>query len=84
MLNLDGSKAQILIQEYWASIGCDGISVHLHTGMLADVLNTLGQARLEAEGLNDKLFLYLIDVAIFHAHEVLERQSELGEHEIWS
>jgi hypothetical protein len=51
---------------------------------LVDVTNKLGEARLEAGGLNDKLLLYLIDAAIFHANEALEKQSDLGEHEKWS
>jgi hypothetical protein len=51
---------------------------------LTGITNKLGEARLEAEELNDKFFLYLIDVAIFHAHEMLEHQSDLGEHEKWS
>jgi hypothetical protein len=54
------------------------------TDPLAGITNKLGEARLEAEELNDKFFLYLIDVAIFHAHEMLEHQSDLGEHEKWS
>ena len=54
------------------------------TDHLTGITNKLGEARLEAEELNDKFFLYLIDMAIFHAHEVLEHQSDLGEHEKWS
>jgi hypothetical protein len=56
----------------------------LQTDHLTGITNKLGEARLEAEELNDKFFLYLIDVAIFHAHEMLEHQSDLGEHEKWS
>ena len=51
---------------------------------LVDVTNRLEEVRSEAKGLNDRLFLYMIDVAIFHAHEMIERQSDLGEHEKWS
>jgi hypothetical protein len=84
MLNLGESRAQILNQEYCADTGYDEISINQRTGQLVDVIATLAQARLEAEGLNDKLFLYMIDAAIFHAYEVLERHSDLGEREKWS
>ena len=84
MFDLDHSKAQILNPERQRSIGWDGISILPQTDTLVDVTDKLAQARLQAEELNDKLFLYLIDVAIFHAHEVLEKQSDLGEHEKWS
>jgi len=54
------------------------------TDHLTGISDKLSEARLEAEELHDKFFLYLIDVAIFHAHEMLEHQSDLGEHEKWS
>jgi len=38
----------------------------------------------EAQDLNDKLFLYSMDVAIYHACERLANQSDLGEREKWS
>jgi hypothetical protein len=84
MFDLDESKAQILGREYKINIGYEGIPVRAQTDTLVDVTIKLAEARLEAEELNDKLFLYLIDLAIFHAHEVLEKQSDLGEHEKWS
>jgi hypothetical protein len=52
--------------------------------LLIDVTHKLQEARSEATGLNDKLFLYFIDMAIFHACEVLANQSDLGEHEKWN
>jgi hypothetical protein len=84
MFDLYDSKAEILGHEYIVNIGYEGIPVHSQTDNLVDVTNKLAEARVEAEELNDKLFLYLIDLAIFHAHEVLESQSDLGEHEKWS
>ena len=60
------------------------ISIYPQTDTLVDVSDILAQARLQAEQLNDRLFLYLIDVAMFYAHEMLEGQSDLGEREKWS
>ncbi len=52
--------------------------------ILADVTIKLQEARSEARGLNDKLLLYFIDMAVFHACETLTNQSDLGEREKWS
>jgi hypothetical protein len=60
------------------------ISIYPQTDNLVDVTDKLAQARLQAEQLNDRMFLYLIDVAILHAHEVLEKRSDLGERDKWS
>ena len=60
------------------------ISIYPQTDSLVDVTDKLAQARLQAEQLNDRMFLYLIDVAILHAHEVLEKRSDLGERDKWS
>jgi hypothetical protein len=38
------------------------ISIYPQTDTLVDVAGKLAQARLQAEQLNDRLFLYLIDV----------------------
>jgi hypothetical protein len=84
MLNLDESGAQILIHERKFSFGSDRISRHPQADTLAGVTDKLAQARLQAKGLDDKLFLYLIDTAIFHAQEMLEKQTELVEREKWS
>jgi hypothetical protein len=70
--------------EHYTGIGWDGNAIRPQTETLVDIFDKLAQARLQAERLNDKLFLYLLDVAIFRAHEVLEKQSDLGEHEKWS
>ena len=84
MFQVSENKEQVLNYEYVATIGSDGISVQRQTDILVDVTNRLEEVRSEAKGLNDRLFLYMIDVAIFHAHEMIERQSDLGEHEKWS
>ena len=84
MFQVSENKEQVLNYEYLANIGSDGISVQRQTDILVDVTNRLEEVRSEAKGLNDRLFLYMIDVAIFHAHEMIERQSDLGEHEKWS
>ena len=52
--------------------------------IFADVAIKLQEARSEARGLNDKLLLYFIDMAVFHACETLTNQSDLGEREKWS
>ena len=84
MFQLSENKEQMLAHEYVANIGSDRIPIQWKSDILADVTNKLGEARVEAKELNDRLLLYMIDVAIFHAHEMLERQSDLGEHEKWS
>ncbi len=84
MVQVSENKEQILNQEYVANIDSDGMPIQRQADTLVDVTNKLGEVRVEAEGLNDRLFLYMIDLAIFHAHEMLERQSDLGEHEKWS
>jgi hypothetical protein len=78
------NKEQILNHEYVSNIGSDRTPIQRQADILVDVTNKLGEIRVEARGLNDRLFLYMIDLAIFHAHEMLERQSDLGEHEKWS
>ena len=84
MFQINENKEQIMAYEYVANIGSDKIPIQWQTDILVDVTNKLGEARVEAKELNDRLFLYMIDVAIFHAHEMIERQSDLGEHEKWS
>jgi hypothetical protein len=84
MFNLDERAGRILIHEHKVRIGSDRISNYPQADTLVDITDKLAQARLQAEGLNDKLFLYLIDTAIFHAQEVLEKQTELVEREKWS
>jgi hypothetical protein len=71
-------------QEFEASFAEQGRQSSPQTDALIDVTDKLGQAREEAEGLNDRLFLYLIDVALFHACEKLTKQSDLGEQERWA
>jgi hypothetical protein len=83
MFGVDEIRDQTLNRECDIGIGGWGI-VTPQTDHLTDITNKLGEARLEAEELNDKFFLYLIDAAIFHAHEMREHQSDLGEHEKWS
>jgi hypothetical protein len=83
MFDVDEFREQALNWKCDVNIGDWGIPVP-RADHLTDITNKLGEARLEAEGLNDRFFLYLIDVAIFHAHEMLEQQSDLGEHEKWS
>ncbi len=83
-LNLDESREQLLIGEYHVYVDDLGRQARSQTDILMDVTNKLQEARLEARGLNDKLFLYFIDMAIFHACEMLTNQSDLGEQEKWS
>jgi hypothetical protein len=83
MFDADQIEEQTLNRPRGVDIGGWGI-VTPQADCLTDIANKLGAARLEAEGLNDKFFLYLIDLAIFHAHEMHEHQPDLGEHEKWS
>jgi hypothetical protein len=83
MYGLDEIREKTLNRQCDIDVGGWGI-VTPQADNLTDIANKLGEARLGAEGLNDKFFLYLIDVAIFHAHEMREHQSDLGEHEKWS
>ncbi len=83
-LNLDESRAQLLIEEYHVYVEDLERQARSPADILADVTNKLQEARLQARGLNDKLFLYFIDMAIFHACEKLTDQSDLGEREKWS
>jgi hypothetical protein len=84
MFQFSENKEQMLARKYVGNIRSDRIPIQCRSDILVDVANKLGEARVEARGLNDRLLLYMIDVAIFHAHEMLERQSDLGEHEKWS
>ncbi len=83
-LNFGESREQLLIGEYQVYVEDLGRQARSQTDILMDVTNKLQEARLEARGLNDKLFLYFIDMAIFHACEMLTNQSDLGEQEKWS
>ena len=83
-LNLDENRAQFLNEEYRVYVEDLERQARSQADILADVTNKLQEARLEARGLNDKLFLYFIDMAIFHACETLDNQSDLGEREKWS
>ncbi len=83
-LNLDESREQLLIAEYHVYAEDLERLARSQSDVLTDVTNKLQEARLEARGLNDKLFLYFIDMAIFHACETLTNQSDLGEREKWS
>ena len=84
VFGLRENQEQIPSQEFEAHIAEQGRQTRLQTDTLIDVADKLGEARQEAEGLNDRLFLYLIDVALFHACEKLTRQSDLGEQEKWA
>jgi hypothetical protein len=84
VFDLRENPEQIPNQEFEASVAEQGRQSSLQTDALIDVADKLGRAREEAEGLNDRLFLYLIDVALFHACEKLTKQSDLGEQEKWA
>jgi len=81
MLVLNESREQLLIEEYRVYGEELERQARSQADILMDVTNKLQEARLEARGLNDKLFLYFIDMAIFHACEKLTNQSDLGEQE---
>jgi hypothetical protein len=83
-LNMDEGREPLLLGEYQVYVEDLGRQGRSQSDILMDVTNKLQEARLEARGLNDKLFLYFIDTAIFHACEMLDNQSDLGEQEKWS
>ena len=83
-LNLDESRAQLLIEEYRVYVEELERQARYQADTLIDITNKLQEVRLQARGLNDRLFLYFIDMAIFHASEKLTNQSDLGEQEKWS
>jgi len=78
-LNLDESREQLLIEEYRVYGEELERQARSQADILMDVTNKLQEARLEARELNDKLFLYFIDMAIFHACEMLTNQSDLAQ-----
>lgn len=84
VFRLREKQEQILSQESEVNTSEQTRQTRLQTDALIEVTDKLGEARHEAEGLNDRLFLYLIDVALFHACEMLTKQSDLGEQEKWA
>jgi hypothetical protein len=83
-LNLHQSREQLPIEEYRVHVKERENQTRTQADNLVDVTNKLQEARSEARGLNDKLLLYFIDMAIFYACETLANQSDLGEREKWS
>ncbi len=83
-LNLDESRAQLLIEEHRVYAEELENQTRTQADILTDVTIKLQEARSEARGLNDKLLLYFIDMAVFQACETLTNQSDLGEREKWS
>ena len=83
-LNLDESRERPLIDEYRVYVDDLERQANSEADVLTDITNKLQEVRQEARALNDKLFLYFIDMAIFHACEKLTDQSDLGEREKWS
>ena len=80
-LNLDESRAQLLIEERRVYAEELENQTRTQADILTDVTIKLQEARSEARGLNDKLLIYFIDMAVFHACETL---TNLGEREKWS
>ena len=83
-LNLDESRAHLPIEEHRVYAEELENQTRTQADILTDVTIKLQEARSEAQGLNDKLLLYSIDMAVFHACETLTNQSDLGEREKWS
>jgi hypothetical protein len=81
--DFDQSREQLLVLESPVYVEEQGGKTRSRTDILQDVTHKL-QARWEAQELNDKLFLYFMDMAIFHACEMLTNQSDLGEQEKWN
>jgi hypothetical protein len=84
MFDLDASTEHALIQESPVYVEDRVSQARSQTDILLDVANKLQEARCDAQDLNDKLFLYFMDMAIYHACERLTNQSDLGEREKWN
>jgi hypothetical protein len=82
--DLDESVEQSPIQDSPAYVEDQAEQAGSRSDLLIQVTHKLQEARSEATGLKDKLFLYFIDMAIFHACETLTNQSDLGEREKWN
>jgi hypothetical protein len=83
-VDLDQNREQIMIEYSRPYVEDHELQPRNRTDILTDVAEKLQETRLQAFGLNDKLFLYFIDMAIFHASEMLTNQPDLGEQEKWS
>jgi hypothetical protein len=82
--DLDESTEQLLVLESPVYVEDQVTQTRSQTDILQDVTNKLQEARWEARELNDKCLLYFIDMAIYHACEILTNQSDLGEREKWN
>ena len=84
MFDLDASTEHSLIQESPVYVEDRVSQARSQMDILLDVTNKLQEARCDAQDLNDKLFLYFMDMALYHACERLTNQSDLGEREKWN
>ena len=84
MFDLDASTEHSLILESPVYVEDRVSQTRSQMDLLLDVTNRLQEARCDAQYLNDKLFLYFMDMAIYHACDRLANQSELGEREKWN
>jgi hypothetical protein len=84
MFDLDASTERSLIEESPVYVEDRASQARSQIDLLLDVTNRLQEARCDAQDLNDKLFLYVMDVAIYHACERLANQSDLCEQEKWN
>jgi hypothetical protein len=82
--DLDETVEQFPIQESSVYVEDRAEQTGSRSDLLTEVTHKLQEARSDARRLNDKLFLYFIDMAIFHACDMLTNQSDLGEHEKWN
>jgi hypothetical protein len=82
--DLDETVEQFPIQESSVYVEDRAEQTRSRSDLLTEVTHKLQEARSDARGLNDKLFLYFIDMAIFHACDMLTNQSDLGEQEKWN
>jgi hypothetical protein len=81
--DVNESMEQLLIRESPVYVENQGTRSRTQIDILTGVTEILQGARWEARGLNDKQLLYFIDMALFHAWEVLTNESDLGEREKW-
>jgi hypothetical protein len=84
MLDLDGSTERSLVQESPVYVEDQVSHARSQMDILLDVTHKLHEARCDTQHLNDKLLLYFVDMALYHACERLTDQSDLGEREKWN
>jgi hypothetical protein len=83
MFGSNGSTEHSLVQESPVYVEDQAGQTRSQMDILLDVINKLQDVRSDAQDLNDKLFVYFIDMALYHACERLADQSDQGKRNKW-